>query len=119
MRTQSHNRQQHKPRGLILNRPDRRIARRYLLNWAMRIKELDQRDSSLSAAGELKNLSSTGAVIKLGRAVQAGARLEVLIQLPLKPEKWMRYYGKALRVQVADSRTEVAIRFDSARPAFV
>lgn len=98
---------------------DRRIARRYLLNWRVKIKEIDRSGCRATEAAELQNLSSTGVAVKLGRAVQVGAKLEVLIRLPLRPEKWIKYCGKALRVQVVDSRTEVAIRFDSTRPVFV
>jgi len=119
MLTESYNPQPNRLLSLSPCGLDRRIARRYLLNWGVKIKEIDRSGCQMAEAAELQNLSSTGAAVKMGRAVQAGARLELLIRLPLQSEKWIRYCGKALRVQVGDSRTEVAIQFDSARPTFV
>lgn len=119
MRMEKRQPTQRKPAGLIADGLDRRVARRYYLTWSVRIKNLDRSGCRFSETGELQNLSSTGAAVNMGRFVQAGARLEVFIRLPLQPERWIRYFGKVLRVQSAHSQAEVAIRFDSSRPIFV
>jgi len=119
MLTQKIDSPQTTPLGLILDGADRRLARRYSLNWMVKIRVIDRTAGRSVETGELRSLSSTGAAIRMSRALEVGARLEVLIRLPFEPEKWIKYCGEALRAQVADSQTEVAIRFDSARPAFM
>jgi hypothetical protein len=119
MLTQKFDLQQNTPLGLSLNSSDRRLARRYSFNWMVRIKVLDRSARGLVETGELKNLSSTGTAASVSRAVPVGARVEVFIRLPFQPDKWIKYCGEVLRAQAADSQTEVAIRFDSARPVFM
>jgi hypothetical protein len=119
MLTQKIDSPQPTPLGLILDGADRRLARRYSLNWMVKIRVIDRTAGRSVETGELSNLSSTGAAIRMRRALEVGARLEVLIRLPFEPERWIKYCGEALQAQVADSQTEVAIRFNSARPAFM
>lgn len=103
----------------VLARPnDRRMARRYKLNWPVRLRGDDSGGAHLDETSILRDLSATGAFAYVSRSPNLGSRMSISIRLPFKKGTWMIYSGTVLRVERGPSGIGVAIRFDTSRPEF-
>lgn len=93
---------------------ERRRAKRFQVDWQVRV-ECDGGDGGgLVESGMLRNISSSGALLSLTNALPSGTRLDVYINLPLKGKKWMKYPARVVRLELGAA----AVRFDSVRPDF-
>lgn len=99
--------------------PERRLARRFKVGWAVTVKGVDGAGAVYQEPSQIENLSSTGAFIYLKKSVGIGSRLEVMIKMPFKRENWMKYPAEVVRVERAPSKVGVAVRFGASRPTFV
>jgi len=97
---------------------DRRGALRYKLNWAVRVVAKNRLDDHNGEVSTLHDLSSTGALAYLNRHFELGERVFVFVRLPFKKESWMTYSATVVRVVQQAIGTGVALKFDTARPAF-
>ena len=93
---------------------NRRVARRYSLNWHIRVVGED----SFEEAGALHDLSSRGALVNLKRSPTLHSRILVSIRLPGEAESWMKYSALVVRIEERGALDRVALRFDSSRPEF-
>ena len=96
---------------------ERRIAQRFALDWEVAVKASDT-GWTFDEAGNLRDLSSLGAFMYLGRGLIAGASLEVQIQTPFKGNNWLIYRAEVVRVDFSEDKAGVAVRFDRSRPVF-
>jgi len=97
---------------------DRRGARRYTLNWLVKVVAGDDADQ-LEQTATLRNLSATGALTVLQTSPSLGERLLVSFRLPFEKESWMRYSATVVRIESQPPRVGVAVRFDKSRPEFL
>jgi hypothetical protein len=97
---------------------ERRPARRFCIRWDVLIKGTDEAGFILDEAGELENLSSSGAAFYLARALKLGTKLKVRLRVPFRKENWMIYSGAVVHIQSAKLMFRVAVKFDTPRPAF-
>jgi len=93
---------------------ERRRAKRFQVDWQVRVECDDSNGGSFIDSGMLRNISSSGALLSLTNALPAGTRLDVYINLPLRGKKWMKYPARVVRIELGAA----AVRFDSARPDF-
>jgi hypothetical protein len=98
---------------------ERRNARRFQVSWDVAVKGTDQTGSGFDEAGTLENLSSLGAFLYLPTCVNLGERLELRIKVPFKRNNWMKYTAEVVRIEQANSRAGIALRFDTAAPVFI
>ena len=98
---------------------ERRNARRFQVSWDVVVKGTDHAGSGFDEAGTLENLSSLGAFLYLPTCVDLGERLEVQIKVPFKRNNWMKYTAEVVRLEQANSRAGIALRFDTAAPVFI
>lgn len=98
---------------------ERRRARRFQVTWPIRVRCRDSAGASFEEAGELRNLSSGGALVRLNGRLKVGAQTEVLISVPLKTETWMKYDATVMRVEDSAGRTGFGIKFATGRPQFL
>ena len=98
---------------------ERRKARRFEVGWDVAVKGTDRAGHSFDETGRLENLSSVGAFLYLSRVVPVGARLELRIKVPFKKNNWMKYAAEVVRVKNRRVKTEIAVKFDTAKPVFV
>jgi len=96
---------------------ERRRAKRFQVDWQVRIELTGDHGNTLVETGALRNISSNGALLSLERPLSEGARLDVYIKLPLQGKHWMKYPARVVRIESGDS-VSAAIKFDSARPNF-
>lgn len=96
---------------------DRRGARRYKLNWVVKVIPQDSAGESGQIA-ILGNISSTGALAYMNTSPFLGQRLLVFFKLPIEEEIWMRYSATVVRVSAEPGRAGVAFKFDNSRPEF-
>ena len=97
---------------------ERRSAKRFQVDWQIRVERGDGTDGSLVENGVLQNLSASGALLLLQEPLSAGTQLDVYIQLPLNDRKWMKYPASVVRIEPGPTAVIAAVRFDSARPDF-
>ena len=97
---------------------DRRITRRYKLNWPTRLRRDDSQSGCVEETTLLRDLSATGAFAYVSYHPHLGSRVSISIMLPFKQGTWMIYSGTVLRVETSPSRIGVAIKFDTSRPEF-
>jgi hypothetical protein len=97
---------------------DRRMTRRYKLNWPVRLRGDDSQSGCFEETSILRDLSATGAFSYASRHPHLGSRLSISIKLPFKQGSWMIYSGTVLRVETSPSGIGVAIQFDTSRPEF-
>ena len=95
---------------------ERRRAKRFQVDWQVRVERGS--DTNLVDSGELRNLSSNGALLLLPRPLATGTQLDVYIKLPLTDKKWMRYPARVVRIETGHTPISAAVSFDSARPDF-
>ncbi len=98
---------------------ERRNAQRFQVRWDVAVKGTDQAGKGFDEAGTLENLSSLGAFLYLPRRVNLGERLELQIKVPFKRNNWMKYTAEVVRIEPANARAGIALRFDSAAPVFI
>ena len=92
---------------------ERRRAKRFQVDWQIRVEGTGHGGRSFIETGALRNISSSGALLSLRVPLPEGTRLDVYIKLPM--QKWMRYPARVVRIE---QDTAAAVRFDSARPDF-
>ena len=97
---------------------ERRRANRFQVDWEIRVERVEGSDRKLVDAGELRNLSSTGALLCLSGPLETGSQVDVHIKLPLDGNKWIRYSARVVRTDVSPAAVTAAVSFDSARPDF-
>jgi hypothetical protein len=97
---------------------ERRKARRFSVSWPVRIEGYEPSGSSFEEAGELENLSSSGAFLNIARPIEIGTTLNIAIRVPFQSERWMKYSAEVIRVEQEDPSARVGIRFSTPRPAF-
>jgi hypothetical protein len=97
---------------------ERRRAKRFQVDWQIRVAITRTGGSTAVETGALRNISSNGALLFLATPLTAGAELDVYIKLPLRGKKWMKYPARVVRVEPGDAAVTAAIKFDSARPDF-
>lgn len=98
---------------------ERRNAQRFELDWDVAVKGTDQWCMTFDELGTLGNLSSFGAFVFLPRRVNLGERLEIQIRIPSKRNNWMRYTAEVVRLEPANVRAGIGVRFETAVPVFV
>jgi c-di-GMP-binding flagellar brake protein YcgR len=97
---------------------ERRRAKRFQVDWQIRVQHNDESDESLVETGVLRDLSSSGALLSLQVVLPTGTQLDVYIKLPLSDKKWMRYPARVVRIEPGATAVTAAVSFDSARPDF-
>jgi len=104
-----------------MNAIERREAKRFKVDWAIKIAPLDSKGALWEEIGSLRDISSAGAYGIFANRIQAGVRvkLKIMIQLPLWKGEWISYSARILRVEGRDSKSGIAFVFDDVRPAFV
>jgi hypothetical protein len=100
------------------NLPDRRQMHRYQVDWPFRVKGTDPSGLGILNTGKLRDISTRGAFGYINRLLAVGMKIEVLIKLPLKEERWIKYSAEVIRVEQLGSQTGVALKFDTSRPSF-
>jgi hypothetical protein len=91
---------------------------RHQVDWPFRMKGTDPTGLGFFNTGRLRDISSRGAYGYTIRPVAVGLRMEVLIRLPVKEERWLKYWAEVIRVEQAGSEIGVAFKFDTAQPMF-
>ena len=97
---------------------ERRRAKRFQVDWQIRVAITRTSGSTAVETGALRNISSNGALLSLATPLTKGTKLDVYIKLPLRGKKWMKYPARVVRVEPGDAAVGAAIKFDSARPNF-
>jgi PilZ domain-containing protein len=97
--------------------PDRRRARRFEVNWPATLTG-EGPANPFQERGSVANLSSSGALVKLDRDIEVGARVEIEINLPFKKNNLMHYSAEVIRIERQGGSAEIAIKFDTPRPVF-
>jgi len=97
---------------------ERRRAKRFQVDWQIRVEGTDDGRGSFEELGALRNISSTGALLYLGNPLSAGTKLDIYIMLPLQGKKWMKYPARVVRSEPGIAAVIAAVKFDSARPDF-
>ncbi len=96
---------------------ERRRAKRFQVDWQIRVAITRIGGSTSVETGALHNISSNGALLSLATPLTNGTKLDVYIKLPLRGKKWMKYPARVVRVEPGDA-VAAAIKFDSVRPNF-
>ena len=97
---------------------ERRRAKRFQVDWQIRVEVTGGSGSTLVETGALRNISSNGALLSLAKPLTTGTKLDVYIKLPLQGKKWMKYPARVVRIEPGDAAVTAAIKFDSVRPDF-
>lgn len=98
---------------------DRREARRYALNWEVRVTIHASDNENVELSGTVRNLSSTGVFVYLRSSVQIGRSVLVSVRLPFEKETWMNLPGTVVRAVNHTEKAGIAIKFSKTRPVFV
>jgi hypothetical protein len=96
---------------------ERRNGKRFQLEWNARLNGIS--GEAIVESASIVNLSSRGALLKVPRSVEAGSKVDVYIQLPMKSVRWMKFSARVLRVSPQNEGLVAALRFDGSRPAFI
>lgn len=96
---------------------ERRRAKRFQVDWQIRVELSGDRGSTLVETGALRNISSSGALLSLAKPLSTGTKLDVYIKLPMQGKKWMKYPARVVRIEPGDA-ISAGIKFDNARPNF-
>jgi hypothetical protein len=97
---------------------ERRSGRRHFVDWPILIETMDVVGNPSRNMGALRDISSSGAFVYIIGHTVIGRRLKVSIKLPLGKEVWMCYTAHVVRLERADLRIGIALRFDDKRPTF-
>jgi hypothetical protein len=95
---------------------ERRRARRFKVDWGVKVRGHDKQGDRFSETGSLADLSSRGALLRLTKRLRVGTKLEVLIRLPSPRKRWMAYPGEVVRCEDRIPRAGIAVRFTRIRP---
>jgi hypothetical protein len=82
---------------------------RFHVTWPIRITGLERSGPSLAEWGDLRNLSSGGALVRMNRELAVGAQAEVLIKVPWRGDTWMKFLATVTRVERGRNRTRPEI----------
>lgn len=96
---------------------ERRRAKRFQVDWQVRVEGSVNGGESFVESGVLRNISSSGVLVSLPDGLPEGTTVDVYIKLPLQGTRWMKYPAHVVRTErgvVAGA----AIRFDTTRPDF-
>jgi len=102
-----------------MNAIERREAKRFKLDWTIKIAPLDSKEPAWEQTGILRDISSAGAYGIFENRIESGFLVKVTIELPLWKQKWMSYPARVLRVEGLGSNSGIAFVFDDVQPAFV
>jgi hypothetical protein len=97
---------------------ERRRAKRFQVDWQVRVEATEDNNGGFIEAGVLRNISSSGAMLFLATPLPAGTRLDIYVMLPIQGKKWMKYPARVVRVERGIAAVGAAVKFDSARPDF-
>jgi len=97
---------------------ERRSAKRFQLDWQIRVESEGDNGRRLIDSGVLYNISSSGALLSLTNPLSAGTQLDVYVKLPLDGRKWMKYTARVVRSERGITAVTAAVSFDTARPVF-
>jgi len=98
---------------------ERRRGYRFKVEWDATVRGKDINGSAFTAEAELENLSSHGAFLYTAIRVKPGLKLDLNIQLPVVPERWMQYSAEVVRIEDRTTGLGVALKFSSIRPRVV
>jgi len=96
---------------------ERRRAKRFQVDWQVRVEGNINGGVSFVGSGVLRNISSGGALVSLPEGLPEGATMDVYIRLPLQGTKWMKYPAHVVRTERGVAVC-AAISFDTPRPDF-
>jgi hypothetical protein len=97
---------------------ERRKGKRFQVDWPIRVRGTDGGGISFIESGTAQNISSSGALLRLKKHLEAGTKLEVYIQLPLSQKKWMKYTAMVVRSESHSALHSAAVRFEAVKPQF-
>jgi PilZ domain-containing protein len=97
---------------------ERRRAKRFQVDWQVRVEGTGDAKDGFIEAGVLRNISSSGALLFLKQPLSTGAKLDIYVMLPLQGKKWMKYPAHVVRVERGIAAVGAAVKFESARPDF-
>jgi hypothetical protein len=95
---------------------ERRRARRFTVDWDVVVRGKDALGANLDKAGSLRDLSSRGAFLSIPAQLKVGMRFEVLIRMPLEPERWMSFPAEIVRIDKGQCGAGAATKFLTVRP---
>ena len=98
---------------------ERRIAKRFKVDWGIKVSSSGAGGARTVETGLLRDLSTRGAYAYLTSPLEVGSAVEVMIRLPLNKEGWISYPATVLRIDPAADDLGVAFLFDTARPVFI
>lgn len=93
---------------------ERRHCPRYKVDWPFRIEGAGES----AETGKLSNISARGALLRIARKLDVGARVSLFIMLPSPADAWMSFTGQVVRVDKGPAGVDTAIRFDTSQPGF-
>jgi hypothetical protein len=102
-----------------LNVIERREARRFKVDWTIKVSATDVGGRAVEEIGILRDISSAGAYGLFAERFDVGSSVRVMIELPLRRQGWISYPAKVLRIELWDSGAGLAFVFDAVRPSFV
>jgi hypothetical protein len=94
---------------------ERRQAQRHQLKWNTEISGVNSLGIPFIELCTSSDLSISGILLPLKESLLIGSNVNILIQLPSYPKRFMRYSGEVVRVLEAG----VGIKFDDTRPSYV
>jgi PilZ domain-containing protein len=97
---------------------ERRRAKRFQVDWQVRVEGTVDGKEGFVEAGVLRNISSSGALLFLPKPPSIGTKLDIYVMLPLQGKKWMKYPAQVVRVERGIAAVGAAVKFESARPDF-
>jgi hypothetical protein len=98
---------------------DRRRARRFQVKWQVKLEGTDPSGLRFAEAGALENISSSGAFLYVKGPLPVGTKLDIMIKIPSKTERWMKYTGEVIRAEGKPPKLGVGVKFDTFRPTFI
>jgi hypothetical protein len=94
---------------------ERRQAQRHRLKWNTEISGVNTLGIPFIELCTSSDLSISGILLPLKEPLLIGSSVNILIQLPSYPKRFMRYSGEVARILQAG----VGIKFDDTRPSYV
>jgi hypothetical protein len=98
---------------------DRRRARRFQVKWQVRVAGTDPAGLRFVETSTLENISSSGAFLYVKGPLTVGSKLDIMIKVPSKTEKWMKYTGEVVRTEGMPPKLGIGMKFDTFRPTFI
>jgi hypothetical protein len=88
------------------------------VKWPFQIEGVDRHGHAFWANGVLQDISARGSSGYCFDPPELGTRVMVSIKVPFKGERYIRYLAEIIRVEEGQSRTFIALKFESTRPIF-